>query len=268
MTVASGDWNHHDAGVMTQPQASSIFRFYAELNDFLKRERRGREFDAVFANPSSVKDTIEALGVPHTEVDLVLVNGKPRRFDDLLRGGERVSVYPVFERLDISELNRLRPRPLRTLRFVLDVHLGQLARRLRLLGLDVVYRNDLGDEEIVQIALAQKRTILTRDKGILKHRVVDRGHWMRATDPDAQAREVIEAFDLRGSCAPFTRCLECNGILADADPGGVVDRVPEQVARDFHHFRECRDCRRVYWPGSHYDRLRQRVAGLLELPPG
>ena len=148
--------------VTTHPQASSRFRFYAELNDFLDRKRSGREFEAVFARPSSVKDTIEALGVPHTEVDLILVNGTPRGFDELLRGGERVSVYPVFERLDISKLNRLRPRPLRTMRFVLDVHLGQLARRLRLLGLDVVYRNDLEDEEIVRIAVAQRRTILTR----------------------------------------------------------------------------------------------------------
>ena len=177
---------------------------------------------------------------------------------------ERVAVYPVFERLDIAGLQRLRPRPLRCSRFILDVHLGQLARRLRLLGLDVKYRNDYEDPEIVRISVAEQRTILTRDKGLLKRSAVERGHWVRARVPDQQTIEVIRAFDLKRSLDPFSRCLECNGALRAAAREALRGRVPAAVADQFETFRECPDCDRVYWPGSHYERLRLRVAALLE----
>ena len=141
--AAETDWNR-----------SASFRFYEELNDFLPRENRKRAFDYAFNGTPAVKDAIEAIGVPHTEVDLILVDGVSVGFAHLLQGGERVAVYPTFERLDISPLNRLRPQPLREPRFILDVHLGKLARYLRLAGFDAAYGDEADDAAIAARAAA------------------------------------------------------------------------------------------------------------------
>jgi hypothetical protein len=243
------------------------FRFYEELNDFLAAPVRKQPFEYAFSGTPSVKDAIEAIGVPHTEVDLILVDGASVDFTRLLRGGERVAVYPRFERLDIGAVTRLRPEPLREPRFVLDVHLGKLARYLRLLGFDTLYANDYGDGTIVRLAARDRRIILTRDRGILKHRAVTHGYWLRNTEPRAQLREVVQALDLAGRIRPFARCMECNGGLEDADRRSVLDRVPASVAREQTRFRTCSACRRVYWRGSHYDRLARLVQGLLPDAP-
>ncbi len=165
---------------MTHP--TSEFRFYEELNDFLPVESRRRTITVELDRGRSVKDAIESAGVPHPEVDLILVDGESVGFDRVLRGGERVAVYPVFERLDIGPLVHLRPAPLRDPRFVLDSHLGKLARHLRLAGFDALWDKDYADEEIVRISLAEKRIILTRDIGLLKRGAVERGYFVRSTD--------------------------------------------------------------------------------------
>ena len=206
------------------------FRFYEELNDFLPPEKRKRSFDYVFDGTPSIKDAIEAVGVPHTEIDVILADGCSVGFAYRLRGGERVAVYPMFEAIDVSPLLRLRPRPLRITRFVADVHLGTLARYLRLIGFDTIWRNDLDDRAIVDIALRERRIILTRDRGILRHGRVTHGYWPRTTDPLAQLEEVVRALDLATQLRPYTRCLECNGMLAPADAGEVASIVPPHVA--------------------------------------
>lgn len=242
------------------------FRFYAELNDFLPREWRQRSFSYAFRGVPAVKDTIEAIGVPHAEVELILVNGESVGFGYQLQSGDRVAVYPVFESLDVSEVIQVRPQPLRETRFVLDVHLGKLARLLRLLGFDARYRNDYEDPEIVELAREEHRIILTRDVGLLKHSEVTHGYWLRATDPLAQAREVVERFDLRDQARPFTRCLRCNGILQPIDKAAVVDRLPPKVAREHETFYQCRSCDQVYWRGSHFRRLQQKIERILGSP--
>src|SRR5262249_31383318 len=153
----------------------ACFRFYAELNDFLPPGRRGVTFTYSFEGSPSIKDLIEALGVPHTEVDLILVNGESVDFAYRVREGDRISVYPVFESLDITPLLRVRPRPLRETRFVLDTHLGRLAAYLRLLGFDTLYRNDAGDDELARISSGEGRILLTRDRGLLKRSQVTHG---------------------------------------------------------------------------------------------
>jgi uncharacterized protein len=241
------------------PWHEAEFRFYEELNDFLPPERRKRAFPWRFRGTPSVKDTIEAIGVPHPEVDLVLVDGRSVDFAHRLRGGERVAVYPVFGRLDIAPLVRLRPAPLRETRFVADVHLGALARHLRLLGFDTLWRNDLEDEHIIGLALAERRIILTRDKGILKDGRVTHGYWIRATDPMAQLEEVVRMMHLGGQLAPFSRCLDCNGLLRAARRREVAGRVPLQVFLVYRDFRRCEGCGRIYWSGSHRRRLDEVV---------
>jgi uncharacterized protein len=231
------------------------FRFYEELNDFLPAAQRKRAFEWRFRGTPSVKDTIEAIGVPHTEVDLVLVDGRSVDFAAKLHGGERVAVYPVFERLDISPLIRLRPAPLRMTRFVVDVHLGTLARHLRLLGYDTAWRSDLTDEAIIALSRHQGRIILTRDKGILKDGRVTHGYWLRATERLAQLEEVVRALQLGPDFEAFTRCLECNGLLRDVPRQSVAANVPLQVFLVYRDFARCEDCGRIYWSGSHRERL-------------
>jgi len=158
-------------------------RFYQELNDFLPGPQRGKAFDYAFYGRPSVKDVVEAIGVPHPEIDLILVDDKSVNFEHLMWGGERVAVYPVFERFDISPLVYLRPKPLQVTKFIFDVHLGKLARYLRLFGFDTLYRNDLEDPEIIGISLNENRIILTRDLGILKTSRVTHGYWVRSTEP-------------------------------------------------------------------------------------
>ncbi len=240
-------------------RSSSELRFYEELNDHLPAQRRRRTFQHAFDGTPAVKDVIESLGVPHTEVDLILVDGKSVRFSHRLTGGERVAVYPMFERFDIRPLYRLRPKPLRTTRFVADVHLGKLARYLRLLGFDTRYRNDFTDPELVRISVRERRILLTRDVGLLKHGVLTRGYWLRSTDPEQQIREVIEALSLRKDLRPFTRCMQCNGLLAPIARADVKDLVPERVFSRYRRFIQCRKCRRVYWRGTHFQSLLQLV---------
>jgi len=246
---------------------SAEFRFYEELNDFLPPDRRKQGFLYAFAGTPAVKDAIEAQGVPHTEVDLILVNGLSVDFDYHLQPGDRVAVYPVFESLDIFPVSRVRPEPLRRIRFIADVHLGKLVRWLRLLGFDTLYRNDLADADIIAIALEEKRIILTRDLGLLKNKAVTHGYWVRTSSPGEQTREVIQRFTLLRSAAPFSRCLECNGGIEAIARAEAHKSVPPQVAAACDSFNRCRSCGRIYWRGSHHARLTERLKSL-GLEPG
>jgi len=214
------------------------------------------DFELGIDRSRSVKDAIESTGVPHTEVDLILVDGVSVGFGHLLMGGERVAVYPMFEALDVSALVRLRPRALRDPRFVADVHLGKLARHLRLAGFDTLWSNDWDDDHIVRESLAARRTILTRDKAMLRRREVERGYFVRATQSEEQLAEVVRALLLESLAAPFTRCRECNSLLEPVDKAQVLDRLPERVRNLYDSFRRCPGCGRLYWEGTHFARMR------------
>jgi uncharacterized protein with PIN domain len=236
----------------------TTFRFYAELNDFLPPARRQVPFEHAFKNRASIKDMIESLGVPHTEVDLILVNGTSVDFSYIVQNGDQVSVYPVFESLDISPVIRLRPHPLREPRFVLDAHLGRLAAYLRLMGFDSLYRNDFDDEELARLSLEENRILLTRDRGLLKRRVITHGYCVRSTIPRQQIKEVMVRFDLAGAAAPFRRCLNCNGLLEAVDKEAVADAIPPLARQFYNEFYRCAGCSQLYWRGSHYAAL-QRI---------
>jgi len=244
---------------MSAGPSRASFRFYAELNDHLAPSERYRTIVKEFFVPASVKDLMESCGVPHTEVELVVVNGESADFSRLIRDGDRVAVYPVFEALDITPELRVRQRALREPRFVLDVHLGRLARYLRMLGFDAGYSEDAGDAELARVSAEQKRILLTRDRGLLKHSAVTHGYWVRETESRRQAAEVVRRFDLARSLRPFTRCMACNELLIAARPAEVGGRIPAAVAAAHGEFRECPGCRRVYWEGTHYQRMRQWI---------
>jgi uncharacterized protein with PIN domain len=239
------------------------FRFYEELNDFLPPERKKTTFTYRFRGTPSIKDAVEALGVPHTEVDLVIVNGQSVGWNHRLREGDRVSVYPVFENIDVSPLVRLRDEPLRDPRFVLDVHLGKLARLLRMVGFDSAYRRDYSDREIVEISERERRIVLTRDRGILKTKTVTRGYCIRSTDPREQLREVVGRFDLLSKVRPFNRCMLCNGVLGRVARERVAAVVPARAAAARDEFFRCAGCGKIYWKGSHYDRMKRSIRDML-----
>jgi uncharacterized protein len=235
----------------------ALLRFYAELNDFLPGARKQVAFQHEFQGTPSIKDLVESLGVPHGEIDLILVNGASVDFSWKVQDGDRVSVFPVFEALDIGPLTRVRPSPLRETRFLLDGHLGRLARYLRMAGFDTCWRNPCGDEALVRVAVEERRILLTRDRGLLKRREVSHGYWVRETDPRRQLSEILERFDLFRSLSPFRRCLRCNELLQTVAKETVADELPPRVREEQRDFRRCPSCRRVYWRGSHHRRMEQ-----------
>lgn len=221
---------------------SAHFRVHGALNELVTPQRRHRAFDVVCPEHATIKHTAEALGIPHTEIGIVLLDGHRSDLACRVPASGTVELHPAAP-------------PGAPLRFVADVHLAGLARRLRLLGFDCVLAGDGPDDVIARLAEHEDRIVLTRDRELLKHRRVARGRLVRALRTDAQAREVLDALDLRGQLRPFTRCLECNGELREALAGEVVDRVPPAVAQVQREYARCAGCGRVYWPGSHWRRL-------------
>jgi len=249
-----------------KPEYTAEFRFYAELNDFLPPEQRKRTMHYRFNGHPGIKDPIEVFGVPHTEVDLIVVNGQSVGFDHQLQAGDRVAVYPVFESLDISPLLKLREKYLHNPRFILDVNLGKLAKLMRLLGFDSLYRNDYRDAEVVSIAVNEQRIVLTRDRRLLYVKHISHGYWVRAVDVESQIDEVLRRFNLYGSIQPFARCLVCNGMLAPVAKADILDRLEPKTRLYYEVFHRCADCQRIYWEGSHMEDMRQRFASFLASP--
>jgi hypothetical protein len=237
--------------------ATAILRFYEELNDFIPADRKKRQFAAPFHPGDTVKALIESLGVPHTEVDLILVNGRSAPFDQKVQEGDRISAYPVFESLEIGGITRVRPQALRRTRFILDVHLGRLAKSLRMLGFDTLYSNSCDDTSLSRISRDQGRIILTRDRQLLKRSVITHGYCLRSDQPMEQLVEVLKRFDLSEKIRPFSRCLRCNSLLQEIDAERAAASVPEYVARTYQRYKTCPDCGRIYWRGSHWERMRR-----------
>lgn len=244
--------------------ATVEIRFYEELNDFLPPERRRQPFSVDVGEPRSIKDLIEAQQVPHTEVDLIVVNGESVSFDYLVRGGERIAVYPVFESLDVRHVSRLGRPPLRDVRFIADVHLGTLVRRLRLLGFDCVYEPPWDDPVLAQRSANEHRILLTRDRRLLMRSVVSHGVFLHSDQPDCQLREVVQRLDLAGAVKPMSRCSECNGLLSMVDPDSVRQHIPPKTWHYTQTYYQCADCGKLFWKGTHWPRLERIVRSVSE----
>jgi uncharacterized protein with PIN domain len=242
--------------------ATVTLRFYAELNDFLVPERRQRDWVIEFVAPAPVRHLIERCGVPHTEVELIVRGGESIGLESPVGHGERIAVYPMFEAFDVRPLLQLRPRPLRVPRFLADAHLGTLAKRLRMLGFDTLWYNDLGDAALAELAGREHRILLTRDRQLLMRRSVTHGCYLRATAPRAQLAYLVEQLQLCAEMAPFSRCIVCNGCLAAAAPESIRTAVPPGVWVSHRSYWRCRECARVYWKGSHWAAMSRQIAGL------
>ena len=240
------------------------FRFYAELNDFLPLAKKQRAFDYIYSGPLKLQEAILSIGVPLSEIDLILVNRESVNLDYSLKGGENVSIYPVFESLDISSLATLRPQPLRVTRFILDAHLGKLARYLRMVGFDTLYKNDFEDAVIVQISQDENRIILTRDKALLRSPKIKHGYYVRSIHPKPQFIEVIKKFDLTSQLQPFSRCITCNHPIEKISKTRIREKVPDDTFQQFHDFFVCKRCDKVYWEGSHYERMQSFIHSIIK----
>lgn len=234
---------------MSNLRSTCEFLFHGRLASFIAPARRGVRFSYAFDGTPAVKDPIEALGVPHTEVAQVLLDGNAVEPERRLQGGERIEVFPVTVAPSSGP-----PR------FVLDVHLGRLAGYLRLLGIDTWYRNDTDDEELADVSATESRTLLSRDTGLLKRSQVTDGAFVHSTDPRGQLREVIDRFALQDHLVPFSRCVHCNGRVDPIEADQAARIVPPRVLRERHGFGRCVDCEQVYWRGTHEARLRSRLA--------
>ena len=241
-------------------------RFYAELNDLVRPERRFRDSEVEFAGSPAVKDVIESLGVPHGEIELLLLNGRSAAFADRLRDGDRVAVYPAFEAFDVAELTSVRAAPLREPRFVLDGHLGRLAAYLRMLGFDVLWQPQPTDAELARISAEERRILLTRDLGLLKRTQVTHGLFVRPTGPWEQLREIVERLHLQRLARPFTRCLRCNAALEHVELAAIAAELPPRVRERVREVRRCAGCGKLYWAGTHHDRMSALIARVLEPP--
>ncbi len=236
--------------------ATVELRFYGPLVDLLP-SGSGRTVRRPLVPGCTVKDLVESCNVPHTEVTLLVVDGEPVPFDRQLWGDERVAVYPRF-----WQLPAVHGQPAPT-RFVLDVHLRRLARTLRLLGVDVLWWEGAEDDELAEIADLQRRTLLTRDVGLLKRGRVRHGGLVRADDPEDQAVEVIDRFGLLDHLAPFSRCVRCNGLLGAVAKAEVEAELEPGTRRCYERFSRCGSCGQVYWQGAHHERLRRSVDRIL-----
>lgn len=235
--------------------ATATFLFHEELNDFLPPDRRRRTFPAPFTLAATTKHMIEALGVPHTEVAAILVNGAAVDFEHRLQDGDCVSVYPRLESPGHTPLRA----PLSIIRFIADAHLGGLARLLRMAGFDTLYRNDYRDAEIAQIAGREARIVLSRDRDLLKHRAISHGCYLHAIEPAQQFRELVRRLDLTPRMRPFTLCLSCNEPLHAIDRDAVLERLPPAIRTKHTRFTTCGICHRVFWKGSHWLRMRDAI---------
>ena len=242
--------------------ATATLRFYAELNDFLPAQRRQRDWTLAFAPPAPARHVIETCGVPHTEVELILRGGESIGLETPVQEGDRLAVYPMFEAFDVRPLLRLRTRPLRRPRFLADAHLGALARRLRMLGFDTLWHNDLGDRPLARLAAAEHRILLTRDRQLLMRQEVTHGCYIRSRCVRDQIEELVRRLDLCAEIAPFTRCTVCNGSLLGAEAADVQSAVPPAVYHRHREYWRCGSCARLYWKGSHWVAMRRAIESI------
>lgn len=240
--------------------AIATFRFHAELNDFLPTEQAQQAIAYTFDRRPAIKDAIEAIGVPHTDVAVILVNGTAVDFSHGLEDGDDVAVYPhaTHPKVDKAYIQPFLPDGCPA--FILDVHLGKLARYLRTAGFDTLYsKDDMGDARIAEISDTETRIVLSRDIGLLKRSRIRYGYWLRNTQSRAQFRELVKHYKLKPWFKLFSRCSHCNGVVATVDKQDVNYRLPGGVARDpgLTKFVQCPDCGQLYWQGSHYTHMQQ-----------
>jgi uncharacterized protein with PIN domain len=230
---------------------------HGDLDFFLgSRAGRGR-VERRLSEKTSVKDVIESCGIPHPEVDLILVNGEAVNFGYNVKGDVEIDVYPP--RTQHANFREKRLQATTITRFVADGHLGKLVRDLRLLGIDVAYDPAAEDRQLVKVASNENRALLTRDRRLLMYAAVQHGYYLRSQNPLKQTIEVMRRFNLGSMLAPFSRCLRCNALLEPTEKEKVIAQLEPLTKIHYDDFRRCTGCAQVYWSGSHFTKLQKRL---------
>ena len=239
---------------------SAIFRFYGSLNDFLPKKLRQRSILYHFKSNPNMKDAIEAIGIPHPEVQLILVEQNPVSLNSRLKNNCRVSVFPFFEKINIQPVELANTAPYKYLRFILDVHLGKLAKFLRFAGFDSLIFPNMNDNDIADLGAREERIVLTRDLGLLKHKKIQYGYWLRSQIPEEQFKEVAIHFQIKKSdLYPWQRCSICNGKIKAVEKRLIYKKLEFMTNKHYKDFFQCENCGHVYWKGSHFDKMQNRL---------
>lgn len=241
----------------------AYFTFYGNLNDFLSKRNKGTTITYSFHGTPAVKDAMEAIGIPHVEVEWVLINGHPAQFQTTLRPEDSVDVFPLDTPPSLPDHSPVRNQQDMPHAFVLDTHLGALTRLLRLLGLDTFYQSEITDQELAQRSSKEHRIALTRDIPLLKQKIIEWGYWLRSQDPYEQLLEVVRRYPLSSFFQPFTRCLLCNAPIRQAEKATVLHHLPPGTREYFDEFYQCTGCGKVYWKGSHYERMEELISRVI-----
>jgi uncharacterized protein with PIN domain len=239
------------------------FRVYAGLNDFVPVALKQRTFILAFKTPITIGEVIESIGIPLSEVKLILINSEPADFSARLMEHDFISIYPTFENIDISPVSEVKADTEKFPCFILDSHLGKLAKYLRMLGFDTLYQNDYDDRQIIEIARKEERIILTRDKLLLKSKEVLQGYFVRSFEKHEQLREIVQKFNLTGNFRSFTRCMTCNTELIKKEKSEIADKIDAETAQIFTDFFYCKNCDKVFWKGSHFERMEKLILNLI-----
>ena len=224
--------------------AKGTFRFYEELNDFLPQHLKKVDIETEFVGEKSIKKTIENFGVLPSRVDLVLVNGSPVDFWYILKDGDRVSVYPVFEKLNIQNVSMLRKTPLRRVRFIADVDLQDMVQLMRMLGFDMTFNATYSISDVIKISRLENRVILTKRKKLLKSKSVTHAVRVYPGAVVAQVKYVMDDLDIKDLIKPFSRCLRCNASLKNRQTKEMLDRISPKTKSIFEKYLVCRSCRK------------------------
>jgi len=238
--------------------------FQNYLKELLKKAQRGpsplvHQFD----RKASIKDVVESLGIPHPVIGSLVVNGLEVDFDYILRDSDTVEVRPLTPPLDPCAPTLLRPQALGKIAFIVDVNAGKLALYLRMLGFDTLYGNDLRDSKLAAIARDQERILLTRDVSLLKRKIITHGYLLRENTPRKQLADIVRLYDLGSRIKPLTRCIPCNGLLVPVDKEEIMDRLEPLTKKYYHSFRICEACGRIYWPGTHHEKIHAFIDEIL-----
>lgn len=241
----------------------AFFHFYGALEFFLHASQQGKPIAYTFEQRNSVKDAVESIGPPHPEVELIVVNGVSVGWETVVQDGDEIHVYPAFDAVAVDNPVRVTPLYPGRPRFILDTHLGRLASYLRMLGFDTLYRNDYPDDELARVSAQEDRILLTRDLGVLKRGIVTYGYFVRETAPRLRLHEINQRYNLVEYAQPFKHCMKCNGLLHPVSRQAVADQLPADVVQLYDTFHQCDACQQIYWKGSHYQKMEQMIAEIM-----
>jgi hypothetical protein len=247
---------------VTEKTAHLLLEFHGDVPDLLNRvPEKNNTIIYPLSRRASIKDILESLGVPHTEVGKIILNGVEQRFEKIAENGEHFEIHPLSPALPPTEATILRPNPLKTCCiFLVDINVGRLAGLLRMAGFDAEsVDKESTSRTIVEKAIREGRILLTRNKDLLKHRELVYARLVRNQDPDLQLREIINLYSLENLLQPFTRCISCNGLLADVKKEDIIDRLLPLTKKYFNRFRICTACNKIYWHGSHHEKMKEKL---------